>query len=53
MTPQPKQDVERTTEEKESQKGEESKNNVEKNSSETPIRIVLPPRPPMPPTSKK
>lgn len=53
VTPQPKQDVERTTEEKESQKGEESKNNVEKNSSETPIRIVLPPRPPMPPTSKK
>lgn len=53
VTPQPKQDVERTTEEKESQKGEESKSNVEKNSSETPIRIVLPPRPPMPPTSKK
>lgn len=53
VAPQPKQDVERTTEEKKNQKGEGSKNNVEKNSSETPVRIVLPPRPPMPPTSKK
>lgn len=42
-----------------SKKREENKNeaarkmNGENNSSKTPIRIVLPPRPPMPPTSKK